>query len=391
MRTQVFIKFWFGVFQMLKALEIKDENVKSTRRILFITETDLEKSDGASVNDRKTINCLKKFGNLKCFYLKEIKKHNLLQKYLSALQVFFWIIKKRPHVIFLRNIHFTFVLGTLKRLLRIKLVYLVLSVPFRLIECKLYEGTPEQLSKISEFIIKVTEPFVLREGADILIASNQETKRQLVEYGIDDKKIRIVPFYVESAFFDIPLKIEDSKHFMVGYIGGFNQLHDLPCLIDVVKDLITKIKNLRLILVGDGFLFKTIKHEVKKNNLEKYVTLLGRISHSSIPEIILNLDVFVLPLVKNFIRTALPIKILEAAASARPIVLTKGGGGDEILHNKESCLLVRPESPMEISAAILKLYNSLSLRKKLGKAARDAVKKFSKRYVCKEYSRILEF
>jgi len=375
---------------MFKVLKIKEANIKTTRRILFITETDLEKADGASVNDRKTINCLKKFGNLKCFYLKGMKKHNLLQKYLSALQVFFWIIRKRPHVIFLRSIQFTFVLGILKRLLRIKLVYLVLSVPFRLIECKLYEGTPEQLSKVSEFIIKITEPFVLREGADILIASNQETKQQLVKYGVDNRKIRIVPFYVENTFFNVPLKKERSKHFIIGYIGGFNQLHDLQCLIDVVKDLITKIKNLRLILVGDGFLFNKIKDEVKKNNLEKYVKLLGRVSHSSIPEIILNLDVFVLPLVKNFIRTALPIKILEAAASARPIVLTKEGGGDKILHDKESCLFVRPESPKEISAAILKLYNSPSLREKLGKAAREEGRKFSERYVCKEYLRVLE-
>lgn len=375
---------------MFKALEIKDGNAKSTRRILFVTETDLEKSDGASVNDRKVINCLKKFGNLKCFYLKEIKENNLLQKYLSALQVLFWIIRKKPHVIFLRNIHFTFFLGILKRLLRIKLVYLVLSVPFRLIECKLYEGTPEQLSKVTKYIIKITEPFVLLKGADILIASNQETRLQLLRYGVDDKKIRIVPFYVESTFFDVPLKKERSKHFIVGYIGGFNQLHDLLCLIDVVKDLITKIKNLRLILVGDGFLFTKIKDEVKSNNLEKHVTLLGRIPHSSIPKIIQNFDVFVLPLVKNFIRTALPIKILEAAASAKPIILTKGGGGDKILKDTESCIFVRPESPKEISAAILKLYNSTFLQEKLGKSAREQVRKFSERYVCKEYSLVLE-
>ncbi len=375
---------------MFKALKIKDGNAKSTRRILFVTETDLEKSDGASVNDRKAINCLKKFGNLKCFYLKEMKKNNLLQKYLSALHVLFWIIRKRPYIIFLRNIHFTFFLGILKRLLRIKLVYLVLSVPFRLIECKLYEGTPEQLSRVTEFIIKITEPFVLRKGADILITSNQETKQQLVGYGVDDKKIRIVPFYVESTFFDVPLKRERSKHFIVGYIGGFNQLHDLLCLIDVVKDLIIKIKNLRLILVGDGFLLTKIKDEVKNNNLEKHVTLLGKIPHSSIPKIIQNFDVFVLPLVKNFIRTALPIKILEAAASAKPIILTKGGGGDKILNDTESCLLVRPESPKEISAAILKLYNSTFLQEKLGKAAREQVRKFSESYVCKEYSLVLE-
>ena len=32
---------------------------------------------------------------------------------------------------------------------------------------------------------------------------------------------------------------------------------------------------------------------------------------------------FVLSLTKNFISTAVPIKIFEAAASARPIILTK--------------------------------------------------------------------
>ena len=66
---------------MFKVLKIKEGNVKSTRRILFITETNLEKSDGASVNDRKTINCLKKFGKLKCFYLKDAESQPFLKKY----------------------------------------------------------------------------------------------------------------------------------------------------------------------------------------------------------------------------------------------------------------------------------------------------------------------
>ena len=378
---------------MFKALKIKEENRKSIRRVLFITEMDLERPYGASVNDRKTINCMRKFGKLKCFYLKRMQKQNPLRKYFSVLKVFSWIIKKRPHVIFLRSIYFAAVLGILKHVFKTKLVYLALSVPFKSIEAKLYEGTPAQLSKISQNVIKVIEPLILLKTSDMIIVSNRSTKLELVNYGVKSRNTRIIPFYIERTFFDIPLKKETgdyADYFTIGYIGQFTPLHDLKYLIEVAKELVDKIKNLRLILVGDGPLFNEIKDTVKKNNLQSHVTLTGRVPHVSIPEIISNFDIFIVPLIKNFISSALPIKVLEGAASARALIITRVGGIDKILRDKESCLFVNPENHNEISKAILTLYKSPVLREKLGSAAREKVRKYSAENVCIKYLHILK-
>ena len=322
-----------------------------------------------------------------------MQKQNPLRKYFSVLKVFSWIIKKRPHVIFLRSIYFAAVLGILKHVFKTKLVYLALSVPFKSIEAKLYEGTPAQLSKISQNVIKVIEPLVLLKTTDMIIVSNRSTKLELVNYGVKSRNTRIIPFYVERTFFDIPLKKETgdyADYFTIGYVGQFTPLHDLKYLIEVAKELVDKIKNLRFILVGDGPLFNEIKDTVKKYNLQSHVTLIGRVPHASIPEIISNFDIFVVPLIKNFISSALPIKVLEGAASARPLIITRVGGIDKILRDKESCLFVNPENHNEISKAILTLYKSPVLREKLGRAAREKVRKYSEENVCIKYLHILE-
>ena len=65
--------------------------------------------------------------------------------------------------------------------------------------------------------------------------------------------------------------------------------------------------------------------------------------------------------------------VLEAMAAGQAIVATRVGGSAEILRDSETALLVPPEDPAALAAAILRLENDAALRQTLGRNARSEV------------------
>jgi len=65
------------------------------------------------------------------------------------------------------------------------------------------------------------------------------------------------------------------------------------------------------------------------------------------------------------------------------VVASRVGGIPEIVQDEVSGLLVSPNDPTALAAAIVRLLRSPLLRQKLGAAARQSIEqKFSRRVVC---------
>jgi ribosomal protein S18 acetylase RimI-like enzyme len=90
------------------------------------------------------------------------------------------------------------------------------------------------------------------------------------------------------------------------------------------------------------------------------------------------MDVFVLA----SWREGLPRSAVEAAAMARPLVLTDIRGCREVARNEREGLLVPTRRPEVLAVAILRLLRDTELRKRLGTAARErALGRFDERRV----------
>jgi phosphatidylinositol alpha-1,6-mannosyltransferase len=79
-------------------------------------------------------------------------------------------------------------------------------------------------------------------------------------------------------------------------------------------------------------------------------------------------DVFALPSIQE----GQGIALLEAQATAKPVVAFDVGGVSEAMVDKETGLLVKPDS-RKLADAILKLLSSWSLREKMGVKGREFV------------------
>lgn len=72
-------------------------------------------------------------------------------------------------------------------------------------------------------------------------------------------------------------------------------------------------------------------------------------------------------------REGMPRALLEAAASARPLVVTDVPGCRHLVRNGVDGFVVRPEDPEALAAALAKLARDADLRKRMGTAARERV------------------
>src|SRR5208337_901084 len=73
----------------------------------------------------------------------------------------------------------------------------------------------------------------------------------------------------------------------------------------------------------------------------------------------------------------MPLTLLEAMASAMPVVTTNTCGMADIVENGVNGILVPPADSAQIAAAVESLCNSIELRKKLGSAAQETARRLT--------------
>ena len=128
----------------------------------------------------------------------------------------------------------------------------------------------------------------------------------------------------------------------------------------------------RLLFVGEGALRSELERRVGELGLTRHVDMPG--ASDRVPDLLAAADVFVLPSHLEGMSNA----ILEAMASGLPVVAKAVGGNPELVVDGETGLLCRPGDPESMAAAIGRLLQDASLRRRMGEAARKrAVETFS--------------
>ncbi|RLB05257.1 MAG: hypothetical protein DRG59_09265 [Deltaproteobacteria bacterium] len=208
---------------------------------------------------------------------------------------------------------------------------------------------------------------------DVITTVTKRAKQELIRLGVS-KEIIYIPNGVDLETFD-PKRYyvkKDDEEFVVGYISGMDRGKGLKYLLLAIKKLIKDIKNLKLIVVGDGNrknkdYFLTLINQLGLNH---YINLVGEIKHEDIPKYLLNFDIFVLP---STLSEGLPLAVIEAMAMETPVVTTNVGGVAEAVGN--AGILIPPRNHEELARALLMLYEDEGLREEMSKRGRQRVER----------------
>jgi glycosyltransferase involved in cell wall biosynthesis len=119
--------------------------------------------------------------------------------------------------------------------------------------------------------------------------------------------------------------------------------------------------------VGDGILRGALERLIDKFNLKQKVILLGW--RTDIPRILSITDVLVL----TSLWEGLPIAVLEAMASSKPVITTDTGGITEVIRDGDTGFLTKPRDINAMSEKLIILLRDGRLRQIIGQKAKDSL------------------
>ena len=146
----------------------------------------------------------------------------------------------------------------------------------------------------------------------------------------------------------------------------------IDVLVDACAALAAGGVEFRLILIGDGPLREGLQQRVYAHGLSDRVEFCGSTGHEAVVRAMRDADVFVLPcrVAADGDRDTLPTVLLEAMSSGLPCVSTPVGGVAEIIQDDVTGLLVRPDTALEMAAAIERLLADPAAAIRMGRAGR---------------------
>ena len=194
----------------------------------------------------------------------------------------------------------------------------------------------------------------------------------LVPYGVDPNQFTRIEGAAPLLRKQLGLSEASPVVFSVGrmvYKKGFEYL------IRAAPAVLREHPDAKIVLAGGGDLEEKLVSLVKQLGVEDSVIMPGFVSRDKLPLYFSGCDLFVLPSVVDQQGNVdgLPNTLLEAMASARPVVATDVAGIPLAVKDGENGLLVPEKQPGELAAAINLLLRAPELRAQYGEAGRRRV------------------
>ena len=159
----------------------------------------------------------------------------------------------------------------------------------------------------------------------------------------------------------------------------------LPNLLNCISHLRSTKRRIHCWVAGGGSQRNLLEQQCKELGIEDEISFLGH--REDVLDLIVEADIIVLPTPNESFGLAL----VEAMASAKPVIAMAAGGPLEIVEHGHSGLLVAPNDPVALGIAIVQLADDRGLRQRLGVEARERyVTSFTAVRMAEETRRVYE-
>ena len=223
------------------------------------------------------------------------------------------------------------------------------------------------------------------KSADSIVAISNELKEDLIQRGISEDKITIVPNGIErgnsniesSRYESIRNKLNElDGKITVGYIGSLRELEGVDMTVDAVSELFKKGHDIKFFCLTGSNGQDQLRQRSKKLGLRERSLITGPVPHSEVKQYYDLIDIFVVSRPDYPVtRTVTPLKPFEAMAQSLPVVVTNLPALTEIVENSVTGIVTENNDLHSLVTSIEKLIQDSELREKLGKQAKIWVEK----------------
>lgn len=138
-------------------------------------------------------------------------------------------------------------------------------------------------------------------------------------------------------------------------------------LISALPALRRTRPDIRVVVAGDGPARQELEELARRLGVADCITWQGLVAPDAIPETLRAATVVVVP---SRWREMFGLVALEAAQAGRPVVAARRGGLPEVVENGRTGLLVEPEDPADLAAAVGRIIIDPCRAREMGRAGR---------------------
>jgi L-malate glycosyltransferase len=227
----------------------------------------------------------------------------------------------------------------------------------------------KRLAKALKFLSRFCDKVVAigSDGANALkeLAGIPESKLEIIRAGVDPAN------YAESKGEARRLLGLNQQEKIAVIVARLFPEKNHRLLLEAFAEVVRRVENARLLIVGDGVEEAAIQNEITRLNLQERVTMMG--VRRDVARILAASDVFVL----SSDREGLPIAVLEAMAAAKPVVATAVGDLPRVVKDFETGRVVAAKNPQALAAALTEVLGDEKKALNMGAKALQTVDEYS--------------
>jgi glycosyltransferase involved in cell wall biosynthesis len=228
---------------------------------------------------------------------------------------------------------------------------------------------------------------LLLRSFERVVAVSEQVRHRLLSAGVRAERIRIVRNGIDLRPFEcaLPLASDPERNVIVGLVGRLAWEKGVDIFLSAAARLVDQFPQAMFVVAGEGPDSEKLARMLDDLKLRGRAELLGR--RDDMPELYRSLDI----MVSASRQEGLPIAILEGMASSLPLVATAVGEVPTVVRDGVTGLVVQPDDPAALAAAIAQLLRDQDLRRQFGAAGRALIEsEYSSERMTADYLRIYE-
>jgi glycosyltransferase involved in cell wall biosynthesis len=216
------------------------------------------------------------------------------------------------------------------------------------------------------------EEMCYRRASQVVVVTRGLYDR-LVQRGVSAEKLCIIPnganidlfIFNQNGRERIRSELGLERKFIAIYAGIHGLAQGLETILEAAK-ILQSTPEIHILLVGDGPKKAELVALATSFNLPN-LTLLPEKPRDQIPDYLSAADVALIPLKKaEIFKSALPSKIFDAWACARPVLLSIDGEARSVVESVSGGIFIPPEDPEMMAEKLIYLMNSPFERQQMG-------------------------
>ena len=215
------------------------------------------------------------------------------------------------------------------------------------------------------YFLKQIKKFTLMNAKKITVVST--AIKNEVHNKIDSNlNVEVIPMGVDSNLFNqnkkddsIRKKYEIHGLFLL-FVGRLAEKKGVRYLIEAMPEIIKKIPNAKLMIIGGGELEEELKLLTKRLSLQNNIIFTGPIPNKDLPKYYATADIFIGPsiIAKGGDTEGFGLTFVEAGMSGCWLIGTNVGGISDIIKNGDNGFVTKEKDSKNLSSNIINSFNS---------------------------------